>query len=331
MATAEGRGRRSFSFRARRREKRRRFLLRTFNHHHNQPSHHSFLSDMPIPFIPDDVLSEIFIHVFNPHEQKEQYDRLPTTPIKGSSSLLLVTKRFRTLSLPLFWRDLTIARPSDFITFFDPESGVLTTKGAVGKIRRGWVRKLRLLERTAIPYDSQKMAKIFEETKKLNREKEYDFHVDLTPVKLPNLHHLELNGLSWRHRNWYTNSMEPSYLDLADLAERTRLQEIDWSFYDAEFCDLIDQLGWLWNRLVTRNNEIIQSLFASSCGRLRTLKIPFGDASEAPPVFKSSPSGARGGSRRTSIASRQSLLSFRSELKFASLRGLRERKALFWS
>lgn len=162
------------------------------------------------------------------------------------------------------------------VTFFDPKYGVLVGGGAVGNERRGWVRELRFSRDTAVPYDSKKLAKIFKKTRDLSSRKEYNFHVDLTPVKLPNLHHLKLAEPSYLLRGWPNND-EPSYLDLVD---KLGLTEIDWSDNDEEVWEREEELGWLWIQVMARNDEIIRGLLASFCGanQLRTLEIPFGVA-----------------------------------------------------
>ena len=62
-------------------------------------------------------------------------------PLQNTTHLLLVSKAFRELCLPFFFYSVTIARPSDYITFFDPESGIFVV-GEEGRKRWSIVKAL---------------------------------------------------------------------------------------------------------------------------------------------------------------------------------------------
>ncbi|KAL7411905.1 hypothetical protein BDY24DRAFT_416808 [Mrakia frigida] len=76
-----------------------------------------------MPAIPLEVLRHILTFTFP--------RRTPTTPfsdpypLRNTTHLLLVSKAFRELCLPLFFQSITIARPSDYITFIDDWGGHL--------------------------------------------------------------------------------------------------------------------------------------------------------------------------------------------------------------
>ncbi|KAL7411373.1 hypothetical protein BDY24DRAFT_396556 [Mrakia frigida] len=157
---------------------------------------------MPIPRLPFDVLFEILSHVF----QSYQLPSLPSsgsTPRKGSTSLLLVSKSFHELCLPLIYQSITIGRSSqDWQLFFAPRTGLLV--GEQGEARRSWVRELRVHGRGVVaPVD-------FELTEKLLFEDEMgpfeisDFLVELcSEVSFPNLRNVGLvPEAAARARSW---------------------------------------------------------------------------------------------------------------------------------
>ncbi|KAL7411863.1 hypothetical protein BDY24DRAFT_442887 [Mrakia frigida] len=61
-------------------------------------------------------------------------------PLRNTTHLLLVSRAFRELCLPFFFQSITIARPSDYITFFDPKDGIFV--GEQGRRRWSFVKAI---------------------------------------------------------------------------------------------------------------------------------------------------------------------------------------------
>jgi len=61
--------------------------------------------------------------------------------LNNTSHLLLVSKGFRLLCLPLFYKSVTITRRSHYTTFFNPERGIFVT-GDDGKKPWSYVREV---------------------------------------------------------------------------------------------------------------------------------------------------------------------------------------------
>ncbi|KAL7411321.1 hypothetical protein BDY24DRAFT_417123 [Mrakia frigida] len=215
---------------------------------------------MPLPHLPDDILSEILSHFFG--STSVAIPISPPTPVKGSTSLLLTSKRFRTLSLPLFWRSITIHQPFDFVSLFGPKIGLLHAKGEVGKERRGWIQTLS--------------------------GGDHDLFVELSPANFPNLKHLFLavgsdvwQGFgkatdpafdalvrkvkaSWEEDwNKTKEAMEPWKRALADEVEEDEGPRIEEVLFSIE----------MWTHLERRNDEVISSLLASNAKQIRTLRL----------------------------------------------------------
>lgn len=223
---------------------------------------------MPFPYIPDDVFSEILSHLFNPPNTQP-------TPLAHSSPLLLVSKRVRELTLPLFWRSITLTRSSHFVALFDPKKGLLH-HGSLAVDRRGWIRELCI--DAAVPYDPKKLSKTFNKrTAVLQKDRGYDLHVKLSPAALPNLVRLVLGDPGYLVPGPRGFEEEPSY---QDLARRLGIDEIssdpDWDGEETKTDRLIRSVGWPWDHYADRNNEIIRSLLEPVGAQLRSLAIPCG-------------------------------------------------------
>ncbi|KAL7411334.1 hypothetical protein BDY24DRAFT_396428, partial [Mrakia frigida] len=238
---------------------------------------------MTLPQLPLDVLSEIFSHFFQSFE----------IPSKGSSSLLLTSKAFRTLSLPFFWRSITIHRPSDFVSLFDRKTGLLHAKGKIGKHRRKWIRELSLGEGAAVPYDPVKIEKASKSKMGIEGDEGRRIHVALKPAKLPNLRILALGKVGYLSP--LSHAEDPSYDDLVealaaeDEAEwqeekdglsESEVEEVEDARRQGGFREILATCyGDFFGRLAGRNNKIIGALLTSSLDkgdRLVSLHLPFG-------------------------------------------------------
>jgi len=105
---------------------------------------------MPIPQLPFDVLSEILSHFYQSHKRPSTPSRA-STPRKGSTSLLLVSKAFHELALPFVYQSISIGRSSeDWELFVAPNTG-LFVGDQEGKTRRSWVKELRVHASMAVP------------------------------------------------------------------------------------------------------------------------------------------------------------------------------------
>lgn len=95
---------------------------------------------MPIPQLPYDIISEILSHLFGSHRLPSPPSR-PVTPRASLPRLLLVSKAFLDIGLPLLYQSISIC-PNDWALFFG-EGGIFVGD-EMGRIRRSWVRELRL-------------------------------------------------------------------------------------------------------------------------------------------------------------------------------------------
>ncbi|KAL7411302.1 hypothetical protein BDY24DRAFT_135257 [Mrakia frigida] len=238
---------------------------------------------MALPHLPDDILSEIFSHFFGSTSVATPIS--PPTPVKGSTSLLLTSKPFRTLSLPLFWRSITIHKPSDFVSLFDPKIGLLHAKGKVGKERRGWIQTLSFGREAAVPLSLDRITRESFDTA-YDREGDHNLFVKLSPVKLPNLQHLSLAVVSYI---WDLDEEEdPAFLELARKLEESSEKDWNWIKEDMDpeerelaeagemegsgFRDILFSMG-IWKHLARRNDEIISSLLSINAKQIRTLQL----------------------------------------------------------
>lgn len=89
--------------------------------------------------LPVEILSHILLFVFG--LDRPLIPSSAPTPLAGYSSLLLVSRDFRELALPYFWRSFSIVQPADWTALFAPETGLLidTPEGAR---RRSWVEEV---------------------------------------------------------------------------------------------------------------------------------------------------------------------------------------------
>ena len=66
----------------------------------------------------------------------------PITPLVGTSHLLLISKGFTTLALPLYWRSVTVLCSDDWVKLWGAETGLLA--GDRGQKRASWVTEIRI-------------------------------------------------------------------------------------------------------------------------------------------------------------------------------------------
>lgn len=74
---------------------------------------------MSLPTLPHDLLADVIFTI---------------VPSAGCTTLL-ASKFIRALALPLFWRALVVARPSDFVSFFDPQTVLSISNGQLREQR----------------------------------------------------------------------------------------------------------------------------------------------------------------------------------------------------
>ncbi|KAL7413634.1 hypothetical protein BDY24DRAFT_441420 [Mrakia frigida] len=136
------------------------------------------------------------------------------TPPIGSSSLLLVSKGVRQLSLPLYYQSISICDGSDWKRFLDPQNGLLV--GDDNEERRSWVKEIRwnAAEDAWIPLDTGRVIREVEQGQRPST-----LLVPLDPVVLPNLE--LVNFFHWR--GWEMATLPPFKYDgdevwSADLA-----------------------------------------------------------------------------------------------------------------
>lgn len=92
--------------------------------------------------LPVEVIQRILKYTFLPSS--------PLTPLsdphhpRGTTHVLLVSRAIRQLALPFVYHTIIISRPSDFVTFFDPEHGLLNA-GEDGKRRWSLVREIGIV------------------------------------------------------------------------------------------------------------------------------------------------------------------------------------------
>jgi hypothetical protein len=98
---------------------------------------------MPPPTLPVEVLERILDYAFRPTPSsplQSTPSSLPT-PLPHALPLLLISRSFRLLALPFFYRSITIVKSQDWSTLFDSDRG-LFTDAEEGKKRWGWVKEL---------------------------------------------------------------------------------------------------------------------------------------------------------------------------------------------
>lgn len=99
------------------------------------------LQDLPLEIL-ERILNFVFLQTS------------PTTPSSPPRRLYrhltLVSHSFRQLVLPFLFTSILIARPSDFITFFDPKHGLLVA-GENGRKRWNYVKEIRLVRKVSPP------------------------------------------------------------------------------------------------------------------------------------------------------------------------------------
>lgn len=245
---------------------------------------------MTIPQLPEDVLVEILSHFFYirvdaPPPSNVDDDGWDFTPPRGptaigqSTPLLLVNRQFKSLAEPLLWRIILVDRPSDFLLFFSPKTGLLNTKGELGEARRRWVTQLVLGRDAALPYDKAKIRKNLRSPPA--RKKTYDLHADLVTPKLPNLRRLVLGETAYVAPSVVED--DPSYEDLIerfDVVTRFSEQEVDeesgYPFEDF----LIDIYPWFWADLAVRNDKLIAKFLAPLAPGLEELRAPFAPSAQ---------------------------------------------------
>jgi len=93
-----------------------------------------FFHSVPLEVL-ERILRDTFLRLTKYTPSSDPY------PHRNTTHLLLVSKSFRELCLPFFFYSVTISRPSDFITFFDPEEGIFVV-GEEGKARWSYVQLL---------------------------------------------------------------------------------------------------------------------------------------------------------------------------------------------
>ena len=98
--------------------------------------------------VPLEVLERILRLAFEPTDP-QSFTPAPSPP-QGTSHLLLVSRGVRELCLPHFWRAVTVAQPSDWVTLFDRDTGLLAV-GEEGRRRWGWVEELNIVVEAEIP------------------------------------------------------------------------------------------------------------------------------------------------------------------------------------
>ncbi|KAL7411359.1 hypothetical protein BDY24DRAFT_396523 [Mrakia frigida] len=238
---------------------------------------------MPIPQLSEDILTKILSYSFDIYSVSSPFS--PPTPLKGTSSLLLISKLVHELSLPFFWRSITVHQPSDFITLFDPEDGLLASKGELGDRRRSWVKELCFGEGAAAPYDETKVSKL---SKLLSSR--YNLLIQPSRIILPNLRHVCLGdsgylipfGLSSLNgkRTTTTTTTHPSYQRLLQklwIHHHHSFKE-DWfdEFKAPEACKLlIKAFPDVFEHLAASSHRLIGSLLAPHGPQLETFRLLF--------------------------------------------------------
>lgn len=95
--------------------------------------------------------------------------RTPTTPysdpfpLNNTSHLLLISHSFSSLALPIFYRSVTISRPSHYQTFFNPQTGLFVF-GEEGRNRWSWVREICILSSIFPPLVPSRPPQVDDET-----------------------------------------------------------------------------------------------------------------------------------------------------------------------
>ncbi|KAL7413635.1 hypothetical protein BDY24DRAFT_415217 [Mrakia frigida] len=121
----------------------------------------------------------------------------PPTPPPNTTHFLLVSKTFRDHTLPFFCHSITILRARDWITFFDPGTGIFVV-GADVERRKSLVKELRInmYKDARIPInlpdgdrDRKGVARLKRSGEAFSEFRE-DILLPLDPVVLPNLKHL---------------------------------------------------------------------------------------------------------------------------------------------
>ena len=114
----------------------------------------------------------------------------PISPPVGLSHLLLVSKEFSALALPLYWRSVTVLRSDDWVKLWGAKQGLLV--GPTGKARAGWVQEIRinLADRAALPLN---LAVVLERP---YVDDGYDSH-GLHPKAIVQLKLAQLSGLKY--------------------------------------------------------------------------------------------------------------------------------------
>lgn len=100
-----------------------------------------------LPELPLEILERILLYTFR--RRTETTPSSDPYPLRRTTHLLLVSRSFRELCLPIFFQSITIARPSDYITFFDPEDGLIS--GDEGEQRWSFVRELCIVSSIGPP------------------------------------------------------------------------------------------------------------------------------------------------------------------------------------
>jgi hypothetical protein len=128
---------------------------------------HSFsqlpLTDLTDPYlrlntrrlrVPLELIEHILILLFpfSPRPTTEEPSPRAPPPKRNKSHLLLISYHFRRFVLPLFYRTIVIARPEDWMMFFDSERGLLVA-GGQGKRRAEWVKELWVFRGAEVPLD----------------------------------------------------------------------------------------------------------------------------------------------------------------------------------
>ena len=101
--------------------------------------------ELPVPL---EVLERILRLAFEPTDPPS-FTPAPSPP-RGTSHLLLVSRWVREFCIPHFWRAVTIAQPTDWVTLFGRGTGLLVV-GEEGRRRWEWVEELNVVVEAEVP------------------------------------------------------------------------------------------------------------------------------------------------------------------------------------
>ncbi|KAL7416603.1 hypothetical protein BDY24DRAFT_438440 [Mrakia frigida] len=100
--------------------------------------------------LPLEVIEHILKLAFLPAVPFSAQDSTEPTPPRSTSHLLLVSKGIRQICLPFFWRSITISKPDDWISLFDPKEGIVVV-GEEGRKRWELVEEVRIVVEAVVP------------------------------------------------------------------------------------------------------------------------------------------------------------------------------------